>query len=252
MNVRFRYAAAHAAISAAAVGLFAAAVLLVWYPDPLFRLEGVAPILLLLFAVDVCLGPLLTLLVASAEKPRRELIRDLSVIGAVQLTALGYGAYSTYIARPAFIVFNADRFDIVTNGELVRSEKTGPQQSALGTPSWTGPKWVHVLPPESPAERSDLLFSAVLGGPDLKHYPHLYRPWPASQIDVSDRLRPLSSLQNLSDLQIRRLERARAGTSLTESQLAFVPLMGRQRLGIVLLKRADLSVVAVLDLPPPY
>jgi hypothetical protein len=116
---RLRFALGHLALSAVVVSAFVSLVLLVWYPAPLGRLEGVFPVLMLLVAVDVCLGPLLTLIVASPTKPRRSLYRDLTIIGVAQFAALGYGAHSTFVARPAFIVYNADRFDIVMPSELV-------------------------------------------------------------------------------------------------------------------------------------
>ncbi len=34
-----------------------------------------------------------------------------------------YGTHSLFIARPAFIVFNTDRFDVAVANELARNEK---------------------------------------------------------------------------------------------------------------------------------
>ena len=90
--MRLRFAVTHFLISAAVVGTFVAFVLFVLYPSPLSWLEGVTLVLLLVIAVDLCLGPLLTAIVSSPLKPRRELVRDLTAIGVVQLAALGYGA----------------------------------------------------------------------------------------------------------------------------------------------------------------
>ena len=59
----------------------------------------------------------------------------------------------------------------------------------------TGPQWVQALPPGNIELRNQLLFSAVRGGPDLKHYPELYRPWPSDVFAVRPRLRGLEELR---------------------------------------------------------
>ena len=113
-----RYAATHLIASALVVGIFLSIVATVWYPPPLLHLQGAVPILVTLAVVDVCLGPLITLIIAGPRKPRPELTRDLSIIVFVQLTALAYGAWTVYSGRPAFLVFNADRFDVVAATEI--------------------------------------------------------------------------------------------------------------------------------------
>jgi len=52
--------------------------ILVWYPPPLFQLLGGFELLLLIVAVDIALGPLLTLVVFKSGKKRLKF--DLSVI----------------------------------------------------------------------------------------------------------------------------------------------------------------------------
>lgn len=70
MNPRFQAFALHLAISAlialAVIGL----VFFIWYPAPLASATGVTRIFLLLLAVDVILGPSLTLLVNKPGKKR--------------------------------------------------------------------------------------------------------------------------------------------------------------------------------------
>src|SRR5882724_5011733 len=89
-SLRLRFFLSHLAISATVVGAAITFIAFVWYPPPLAQLEGIFKILLVMAGVDVCAGPLCTLVVASPNKSRRRLARDLAVIGAVQLAALGY------------------------------------------------------------------------------------------------------------------------------------------------------------------
>jgi hypothetical protein len=90
-------------------------VFLVWYPAPLHTALNVTHIFLLLLLVDVILGPCLTLLVFKVGK--KTLVFDLSVILLFQL-ALGYGVWTVFSARPAWLVFNVDRFDVVQAVEI--------------------------------------------------------------------------------------------------------------------------------------
>lgn len=60
---RFRAAAIHFAICASVAVIMLALFWYVWYPSPLFEAVGGDEIFLMLLAVDVVLGPLLTLVV---------------------------------------------------------------------------------------------------------------------------------------------------------------------------------------------
>lgn len=252
-NYRLRFALGHLAISAITVSAFISFVMLVWYPAPLGRLEGVFAILILLVVVDVCLGPLLTLVVASPTKSRRSLYRDLAIIGLAQAAALGYGAYSTFIARPAFIVFNADRFDIVTPSELVWDAGAEVGESDISQVSFTGPKWVHALPPDSVEVRNRLLFQAVGGGPDLKQYPQYYRKWPGDPELVRSRMKGLDALEaELRGSARNHLVEVLKEAGLRNEDVSYVPILGRQGTGIALLKRTDLSLVAAMNIDPSY
>ena len=254
INHRVRFALGHLALSAVVVSAFVSFVLLVWYPPPLGHLEGVYPILMLLVAVDVCFGPLLTLVVASPTKPRRSLYRDLAIIGVAQFAALGYGAHSTFVARPAFIVYNADRFDVVTPGELVwRTGKAADDPRFRSIPHF-GPAWAHALPPVSGQERLELMIGTVEGGPDTKNLPDLFHAWPApSAIDaVRSRLQPLQRLESLGAAQKDKVMAELQRTGSSAENAAYVPLIARDGAGVVLLSKNDLAIIGIVAVAPPY
>ena len=248
MKRRVRLPLLHLGVSAVLVGLALALILWLWYPPPLGHLDGIHFVVLLIIGVDLCLGPLLTLVVSSEHKRGAVLARDLAVIAALQLGALTYGLVTAYVARPAYLVFNADRFDTVAINELART--TDEARPAIDA-RLTGPQWVQALPPGNIELRNQLLFSAVRGGPDLKHYPELYRPWPSDVFAVRPRLRGLEELR-LDAGQKAVLDEALAARQLAPHQVAYVPLKGRERDGLVLLDRTDLRYLATLDLPPNY
>jgi hypothetical protein len=251
MPFRLRFAFSHFACSALVVGTFVAWVLGFLYPPPLAQLEGVLLVLMLVVLVDLCLGPLLTLVVANPRKPRASLVRDVGAIVIVQIAALGYGAYSVYVSRPAFVVFNTDRFDIVTPSELVWQDSDRSGTPGISLP-YFGPVWVQALPPSSLEERNRLLLATVLGGPDLKHLPHLFHTWPTDGAAAISRAKPVSELAKLSSEHRKAVDAAIKTAGLSDAETVYVPLLGREATGAVLLRRPDASIVAVLRVPPVY
>ena len=108
---RWQAAAIHLGISAAIALAVVGAMRIAWYPAPYFDAAGGAMLLLLLVGVDVVVGPLLTLVVYSPQK--KHLHADLAVIAALQLAALAYGVSVMYGARPVYVAFAGDRFELV-------------------------------------------------------------------------------------------------------------------------------------------
>lgn len=142
----------------------------VWYPDFYFRILDIVSILVLLFLVDVVLGPLLTFVVYKKDKPSLKF--DISVIVLLQLVALAYGVMVVYKERPVYLVYTIDRFEtVVANTEGVDLEAVKYPELRTGLP-----KVIGVDMPEVQKERDDLMFLALQGGPDLQHTSYLYRP----------------------------------------------------------------------------
>ena len=94
----------------------------VWYPQPYPDLMGGFRLLSLIVAVDVVCGPVLTSVFANPQKPKREMVTDLSIVAVIQLAALAYGVYTVAQARPVFVTFEADRFVVVSAAEIDRNE----------------------------------------------------------------------------------------------------------------------------------
>ena len=95
---RFRAAATHLGLSLLVASAIFLPVYFFWYPSALFDTAGGRDLFLLIAAVDVTLGPLLTLIVFRSGK--KGLAFDLSIIAAMQLVALSYGVWVLFEARP--------------------------------------------------------------------------------------------------------------------------------------------------------
>ena len=110
---RLRASTVHLGISLCIAALAAALVFGLWYPYPYGEISGGRELFLLVVAVDVVMGPLITLAIFNSTKPRRELIMDFTVVGALQLAALGYGLWTVFAARPVHLVFEYSRMSVV-------------------------------------------------------------------------------------------------------------------------------------------
>ncbi|RRV42892.1 type IV pilin accessory protein [Pseudomonas sp. o96-267] len=212
-----------------------------WYPAPLHTAVGVTHIFLLLLLVDVILGPLLTLLVYKEGK--KTLVFDLSVIAALQLSALGYGLWAVAEGRPAWLVFNTDRFDLVRVLD-VDTRKLDQAAPEFRQPSWLGPRWVAAAPPSDSAAHNELIFESVQGGSDLPQRPDLYRPIADSVERITERSSPLSELQKFNSA-----DEVQSAISQWPEADAWLPLMAGTPM-VVLLRKETAEVVAVVDLRP--
>jgi hypothetical protein len=159
-----------AAIAASVVTLMLA----VWYPRPLFEAAGGNDLLFIVLAVDVTVGPLLTLIVFKPGKPGLKL--DLAVIGALQLAALVYGLNVLALARPAFIVFAKDRFEMVAAVELDPAELAAAKYPQFRAVPWSGPMLAGATLPTDPAEHKKLV-DLSLAGFDVQHFPRYWSPY---------------------------------------------------------------------------
>ena len=86
----------------------------VFYPYPFFQILNGKKLFLILATVNIILGPLLTVLVFNTAKKRSVISRDLIIISIVQIIAFTYGLWVIYIARPVYLVYEVDRFKLIT------------------------------------------------------------------------------------------------------------------------------------------
>ena len=124
-----------------------AALLLVWYPQPYFRLAGGAGLMMILIGVDVVIGPLLTLVVFNPAK--KSLRLDLAVIVALQVAALIYGITVIAQARPVFVVFAGERFTVVP-ANAIDPESLASAKPPFATLPINGPRTVGARLPDDP------------------------------------------------------------------------------------------------------
>ena len=171
---RWQAAGLHLLISVATAAAAVAVIVLVWYPAPLFEAARGNRLLFILLGVHIVLGPLLTLLVFKAGK--RGMALDLAVIGLVQFAALGYGCSIAFLARPAFIVFVKDRFEVISAAELEPDELDAAKYPQFRSPPWTGPLLAAADFPTDPEGRQKVV-GAAMRGLDVQNFPRYFVPY---------------------------------------------------------------------------
>jgi len=242
MKFRLRAALAHLSGSVCIALLALAVVYGLWYPAPLAVAAGVNGIFALMLGVDVVTGPVLTF--AVFKKGKKALFFDLAVIAALQLTALSYGLWTIAQGRPAWLVFNADRFDLTQASDIDARYQAQAAPAFRHAPK-TGPRWVASVNPADPEKRTELVLESAGGGPDLPQRVDLFVPLAKEKTAVQAQAEPLEKLK-----QFNSPEQVNKTLARWPQADAWLPLMARVQPMTVLIERGTGRPLAVVDLRP--
>ena len=225
MNIRLRATASHLAFSALLAIVSAILVFRYWYPNQYREVAGGLELFLILISVDIALGPLLTFVIANPAKARRILKIEISVICALQISALIYGMHSVYIARPVVTVFEVDRFRVLTPNEIDTSEFREPSVSYKSL-SITGPELLGTRRPQSGAESTDALFKAVEGF-DIGQRPRFWQPYQKSSGDALAKSRSVQILLDRYPAEAKKLAAKMRYLNINPEKSRFLPVNAR-------------------------
>jgi hypothetical protein len=269
MKTRLKASGIHFLLSLIIVSAVLCFFAFVWYPAPLFALQDLYKVVITLVGVDIILGPLLTFIVFNPQKKGLKL--DLLVIGIIQISALSYGVYTSYISRPIYVVFCDGRFNSVTANEYAYLDlkKISPDNPYLKL-SLTGPTWLGAVKPDklSQAEEMDLDFSTALGD-GLRVMPQHYVPYEKVKSDVIKASKPASSLdlseekliersKTLKKLekgepsleQVRSLKRWLLKINLPMEKIGLVTIKGRENYAIIAIDLVTAEVIDSVSIDP--
>lgn len=237
----------HFAATAVLALLAAALIFLAWFPAPFHEMMGGTELFLLVVACDIVLGPLLSLVIYDSRKPRRELLLDYTVVGVLQLAALGYGIWVVSGARPAYVAWVGDRYEAVAARDLADADLAEARDPAFRRrPAW-GPELVATRVPA--AERDDALFGA-LQGKDVHLRPRFYVPWDTQLEGLRRRTQPLDVLVARQPAAAPLLEDARSGLDVPADQLRWAPIRCRRGFWTVLVDLRSGRPVRYLPIDP--
>lgn len=249
-SLRSRLSAAgiHFLLSLALAAAAAWLVFGIWYPFPYREISGGRELFFIVIAVDVVMGPLLTLTVFNRNKPARELRRDLAIIGLMQMAALAYGLWTVSVARPVHLVFELDRFRVVHAIEVSEAELAQAPRELQQLP-WTGPTLLSLRPFQSPKEKLDLTLAALSGLP-LGAQPALWQHYGQGKLQIIAAARPLADLRARFPAQMGLIDdavKSAPAAGHTPGTLGYLPLAGRDKYWTAVL---DLNTTEVIAFVP--
>ncbi|MGZ5038952.1 MAG: TfpX/TfpZ family type IV pilin accessory protein [Usitatibacter sp.] len=221
MPPRVRAALIHLGLSATIAALVVLPIYFLWYPEVLFESAGGRDLFLLLVSVDVTVGPLITLIVFKPGKWGMKF--DLVVIAILQATALAYGVFMLFEARPVYIAFVRDRFELVRPNGFPEGELAKGHAGGYDDLSWTGPRIVGVKLPTDPDEAFNIMISGM-AGVDAQYYPRYYVPYDAVRDEVKAKAVPLATLRKRNPARASEVNRVLVSLGRKEDDVRFVPM----------------------------
>lgn len=214
----------HLGLSAGVATLAAFLVFGIWFPSAYRHMAGGQDLFVLLTSVDLILGPLLTFTVFDTRKIRLHLQRDLAVIAVLQIGAFLYGLVTVFQARPIALVFEKDRFQVVTAVQVNVPELDKALPAFRRLPL-NGP-WLLGSREPFDSERNEALFMA-LEGFDRAQRPVFWQPYNESVERVLTKSRPLADLLKQYPGLQNEVNGLLAEHQLLATEAVFLPLVAR-------------------------
>lgn len=213
-----------------------------WYLSPLYKATGVIAIILMMFLIDVIVGPLLGLIVYKEGK--KTLKFDLGVIIIIQIAALCYGIYSIQQGRPVWIAYNMDRFELIRKNEIIDQyiESALPEFQKV---SFFKPQYVAIEFSKDKLQRENDIFAEALGGISIAQKPEYYVDFTQALPQIKKRAKSLNELEQFNDHELVRKILVKYPQAT-----GYVPLKANAVDMTVLVNKETGEVVKIVDLRP--
>lgn len=233
----------HICLSALVATIAAFIVFDIWFPYPYAEVSGGSELFWLVFWVDICCGPLLTFVLFNTAKPRGELVIDLGLVVIIQLAALSYGLYSVMLAKPLFLVFEADRFRVVTLAD-VDPKDLSLVENRFPLSYMNRPSVIGVQVPKSSDPNFFKSVELSVSGVEVAFRPSLWVPYTDQKNIVLASAKSLAELKRSAPDSIELLDRGVRETGLNDDDLRYLPMQGRNATDwVVLLNKETAAVV---------
>ncbi|MEP7155396.1 MAG: TfpX/TfpZ family type IV pilin accessory protein [Betaproteobacteria bacterium] len=244
---RFKAAGIHLLLTCLIATIAICVMVFVWYPPPLFQLLGGFGLLMLISGCDIVIGPLLTFVVFKSGK--RGMKFDLAVIAILQATALAYGIYIMAVARPVFIVFVKDRFELTSIADIQPARWEKATDARFKHAPWTGPEFIGVKWPTDRAEQQKL-FDMAFQGADVHTLPEYYSAYDVMAAEVAAKSQPIQELKRLNYSKSAQIDEMIVALGLKENDVGFLPVNHLRGAITVLVRRDNGAVLKLVKLNP--
>lgn len=204
-------------------------VFFIWYPSPYRELIGGLHLFLILVTVDVVCGPLLMMVIFNPKKSKNELILDISVIVIIQAAALLYGIYSIYQARPVALIFEVDRF-VVVSAVKINQEDIANARDEYKELSIFGKPWL--LSTRKPQNGEEMLASIESSsrGVEPSVRPNWWQSYDDSRDMVKIRMKPLEALYSKGPEEKFIIKKSMIFYGFDQEKAYYLPLVSGENL----------------------
>jgi hypothetical protein len=223
-KLAFKAMTVHFGLSLLVAAIVALLVFTLWFPYPYRELAGGRELFILVMAVDVVCGPLLTFVLFSPTKPRKEMLTDISLIVVIQLIALCYGIWNVWQIRPLYLVQEADRFNIISAANIDTKDLDLLPEDLK--PQFFGKPIKVSLIEIAQSEREKLISEIKTGKKDASARPSFYTKYDGAKAYQNGR--PLSNLLiTLPDQKTTITDLVAMTASKDINQLRYAYIVGR-------------------------
>lgn len=219
-----------------------------WYPDFFSYASGISKIFLTLLVVDVILGPLITLIIFNTKK--QELKRDMLIVIVVQIIALSFGLYTVFITRPAYIIFNSNRFDLVYANEISEENLGKALRSEFKSLPYFGPKIIAAVLPADPRLAEEIIISAVATGDDVQYLPQYYASYNEHLAEVIKQNKLLSEMKFANVDRLKEIDKLCKKYEALNIEVGYIPLKAKTHNLVVIVDRGTGKILEISDLKP--
>lgn len=235
----------HLIISIIIVSLIIISIIYFWYPLDYLGITSFKEIALLIISIDLIMGPVLTFVVFNPHK--KSLKFDLTVIVALQVSALAYGSYFLYQGHPVFVTYAAGSFTLV-NAQLAKPEKAlYSEYKSINKLSSANLAYAQM--PKDKKVYDQLLDESMSGGADLEERTDLYKPYKQHITDIVanslDTVKLFSDQQSNNEISLFKKD---YGDSI--NKFAFLPLEGSTNDAIIVLDKKSADFVTTISVDP--
>lgn len=219
-------------------GFSAWLVLSVWYPAPLHQAANVLPVFMLMLAMGFILGPVLTFLIAKPNK--KSLLMDWGVVLLLMLSAFAYGVYHLSRARPVYLAFDVNRFELVRLVDIVPESQLRAAELYQNVDFFAPPKWVAVRPADDDTEFFQRFLMETNEQISATAMPEWYQSLDNNMPIVLHEAKSLMELQTVNQDKIQAIKQQYPQAD------KWLPLLAKQKM-IVLIDSKQKQIVGVAE-----
>ncbi len=235
----------HFSISLFVFSIFILILLNFWYPQPFFTASGGLQGLKIVAAVDLVLGPALTLIVFNLSKPKKELVTDLSIIAVIQIAALLWGVVTVYNQRPVAAVFWENGFYTVPANAVNDKGVTLEQLEKYGAEK---PVYIFAMQPQSDEDREKMVDTILKDKIPPYQQADLLRPIEEHYADIYKHSVDIQQIITFNSDMKDQIEQILAETNTSLKDNHYIALISKYR-NIILVYNQDNKIIGTANAP---